>query len=133
MAEEALVLVVDDQPHILLTLEYMVRRLGNVRTMTATNGEEAVQLAVKHRPIMILMDVMMPHVDGYKACSMIREAWGNEHDGQIWFVTARGSNYDHETANKVGANDMVQKPFDAEDLILRVKNTIEQAMSNQAA
>lgn len=125
MAEVCQVLIADDQPHILLTLEYLVRRLGQVRTLTACHGQDAVRKACDLRPDLVLLDVMMPQLDGYTACRMIRDHWGQQHHGEIWFITARGSYTDHQTAKTVGANRIVCKPFHPDQLLAEVRGVLE--------
>lgn len=123
MAEKPLVLVVDDQPHVLLTLQYLVQSLGDVEVITASNGHDAVQLAVSRRPTLVLMDVMMPHVDGYSACQRIRELWG-DHPGQIWFITARGSNNDIQQSQALRAERHITKPFDPDQVLRAVREAL---------
>jgi CheY-like chemotaxis protein len=90
MADSTLVLIADDQPHVRLPLQFLLQALPGVRVLTASNGQEAVDLALQHLPALVLLDVMMPVMDGYTAAQKIRAGWGT-HRGQVWFLTARGS------------------------------------------
>lgn len=122
MASPNLILLADDEPHILLALEYISRTLDNVTIRTASDGPTAIKIATEQNPCLILMDVMMPGIDGYTACATIRKQWEeSHHDGQIWFITARSSNIDNEHALSVGANRVVHKPFDP-DVLLKTMN-----------
>lgn len=118
-------LLADDEPHILLTLEYMSRTLADVNVITASDGPTAVELARSELPDLILMDVMMPQMDGYTACAAIRKHWqAKQHNGQIWFITARSSNMDNEHAHSVGADRIVHKPFDPDHLLQMMRDHV---------
>ena len=126
------ILLADDEPHILLALEYMSRTLDNVTVFTASDGPTAIKIATEQNPCLILMDVMMPGIDGYTACATIRKQWeANGHDGQIWFITARSSNIDNEHALSVGADRVVHKPFDP-DFLLKTMNKHLQNLNRAA-
>ena len=123
MAQNRTILLADDEPHILLALEYMTRTIKDVTVHTATDGPTAVDLACKELPSLILMDVMMPQIDGYTACATIRRDWKEKnHTGQIWFITARSSNMDNEHAMNVGADHIVHKPFDPDGLVKMIND-----------
>jgi DNA-binding response OmpR family regulator len=119
-----IVLIADDQPHIVLALEYLVRGLGNAQVMTATDGRDAVAKSITHRPALVLLDVMMPYIDGYTAGKMIREAWAG-HPGQIWFISARGSRTDADQAREVGGDRFINKPFDPDRVLGEIKKVLE--------
>ncbi|MCC6580444.1 MAG: response regulator [Phycisphaeraceae bacterium] len=126
-----LVLICDDQPHIELTLKFLVSTLPDTKVMSCSDGEEAMRLAIEHRPDLILLDVMMPRVDGYAACEEIRRAWG-DHPGKIWFITARGSSLDHDRARQVGADEVINKPFDPDRLLNRIREACVQTPAAEA-
>lgn len=119
------ILLADDEPHILLALEYMTRIIKGITVHTASDGPTAVKIALETKPCLVLMDVMMPGIDGYTACSTIRKAWKQQkHDGQIWFITARSSNMDQEHARSVGADQIVHKPFDPDHLLKMIQQHV---------
>ena len=124
MSGEFAVLIADDQPHLLLTLQYLLSTIDGVKVYSATNGQEAMDLALKHRPDLILLDVSMPIMTGIEACQAIRAGWEG-HAGQIWFVTARGAGMDEQQARQFGAERLVTKPFDPDGLL----NAVRQQMS----
>jgi len=118
------VLIADDQAHIRMPLEFLVGTLPGVRVLTACNGQEAVDLAVAHKPMLVLMDVMMPVLDGYTACQKIRAAWGT-HPGQIWFITVRGSTMDTDQASAVGGQQCISKPFDPDKVLTQIRSYLQ--------
>ena len=113
------ILIVDDEPDILEFLSYTVRKEG-YRVFTANNGEEAVKQAQQLSPSLILMDVMMPQMDGIEACQIIRK------DLQlaqpiIAFLTARAEDYAQIAGFEAGADDYIAKPVRNRVLLSRVK------------
>ena len=126
MSNDAVVLVVDDQPHVRVPLQYLLKSLAGVQVITASNGQVGVDLALKHRPLLVLMDVMMPVMDGYTAAQKIRDGWG-AHPGQIWFLTARGSSMDTEQAKAAGAQQFINKPFDPDRIVSLVRQLLAPA------
>jgi CheY-like chemotaxis protein len=112
--------VADDQPNIRLPLEYLLKSIPGVTVVSASDGAKALELAVKHKPSLVLLDVMMPKMDGYTACRQIKQSWG-DHPAEIWFITARGSNFDLEAAQKAGATHSIGKPFDPDHVLKQVR------------
>lgn len=126
------VLIADDQAHIVLALEFLVRSLGKARVMTATDGRDAVAKAIEHKPALVLLDVMMPQIDGYTAGKMIRESWA-DHPGQIWFISARGSRTDADQAREVGGDRFINKPFDPDRVLKEIRQAVEQYQTRVAS
>ncbi len=119
------VLIADHQPHIVLTLRHLVQSTGRAVAITAGNGSQAVQLALSHRPALVMMGIELPELDGYTACRVIRDGWG-DHPGQIWFITARDHAADMDQAQQVGANRVIHKPFDPDQLVTDVGAVLDQ-------
>jgi DNA-binding response OmpR family regulator len=124
--------VAEDQPHVLITIQYLLESQANVKVITASNGRDAIDLAVKHRPALVLLDIMMPEVDGYTACRAIRQGWGG-HPGRIWFLTARSSHMDRNQAQEVGGERFITKPFDPDELVALVQRELGTAGPSTAA
>ncbi len=119
------VLIADDQPSILIPLRYLIEQVPGVAAATATDGRAAVAEAMRGRPDLIILDVHMPGLDGYAACQAIRKHWPDD-PPRIWFLTARGSHLDADQAQAVGAERLITKPFDP-DQILRLIHQAAQA------
>ena len=116
------ILLVDDEPDILEIVGYNLKNEG-YSISTAKNGVEAVKMATKIHPNLILMDVMMPEMDGIEACEKIREVKGLE-DVIIAFFTARGEDYSQVAGFDAGADDYITKPVKPKVLISKVKSLL---------
>lgn len=115
----ALVLVVDDEPPIVDLLSYNLRRAG-YQVAVARDGEEALTAARRERPDLIILDLMLPRIDGLDVCRTIRR----ERDVPIIMLTARESEIDRVVGLELGADDYVVKPFSVRELMVRVKNVL---------
>ena len=113
------ILVVDDEPDILDIISYNLKAEG-YKVKTASSGREGVEKAKKVRPDLILLDVMMPEMDGIEACEQIRKTPGLEHT-IIAFLTARGEDYSQVAGFEVGADDYIAKPVKPKVLTSRLK------------
>ena len=113
------ILLVDDEPDILEIVGYNLSAEG-YKVITATNGVEAVKKAKANQPHLIILDVMMPKMDGIEACERIREdkALNNT---IITFLTARGEDYSQVAGFEAGADDYITKPIKPKLLISKVK------------
>lgn len=112
------VLVVDDEPDILEFVSYNLEREG-YRVMMADNGVEAIERAKKDDPDLILLDIMMPEMDGIETCRELR-ALPEFKNTLIAFLTARGEDFTQITGFEVGADDYITKPIKPRLLISRV-------------
>ena len=113
------ILLVDDENDILEFLSYNLRSEGfNIHT--ATNGREAVKIAGEVRPHLVLMDVMMPEMDGIEACQEIRANPSLEHT-LVAFLTARGEDYSQIAGFEAGGDDYITKPVRPKVLVSRIK------------
>ena len=117
--EEIKILVVDDEPDILEILSYNLKKEG-YRVSTASNGEEAVEKAAQLMPTLIILDIMMPQMDGVEVCRNIR-ANKKFDDVLIAFLTAREEDYSQIAALDVGGDDYITKPIKPRVLMSRVK------------
>ena len=113
------ILLVDDEQDILEIVGYNLSQEG-YQIYTAKNGIEAVAKAKKKNPHLIILDVMMPEMDGIEACETIRNTPGLENT-IITFLTARGEDYSQLAGFEAGADDYIQKPIKPKVLISKVK------------
>jgi len=113
------ILIVDDEKDILEFLSYNLRKEG-FEILTANNGLEGLEMATKEVPDLIILDVMMPEMDGIEACEKIRETPSLE-DTLVLFLTARAEEYSELAGFTAGADDYITKPIKPKLLISRVK------------
>ncbi|MCM4163806.1 MULTISPECIES: response regulator transcription factor [unclassified Arenibacter] len=113
------ILLVDDEPDILEIVGYNLSAEG-YEVFTAKNGLEGVAKAKKRKPHLIILDVMMPEMDGIEACEIIRRTEGLE-DTIITFLTARGEDYSQMAGFDAGADDYITKPIKPKVLVSKVK------------
>ncbi len=113
------ILLVDDEPDILEILKYNLSSEG-YQVYTAKNGMEGVEKAKKKHPHLIILDVMMPEMDGIEACELIRNTKGLENT-IITFLTARGEDYSQVAGFDAGADDYITKPIKPKVLVSKIK------------
>ena len=110
------ILVVDDEKNIVDIIKFNLKREG-YEVITAENGREAIEKNEAEKPDLIMLDIMMPEVDGYEACRKIREKYNTP----IIMLTARAEELDKVLGLELGADDYVTKPFGVRELMARVK------------
>ena len=113
------ILLVDDEPDILEFLKYNLEKESFV-VYTASNGREGVAQALKHLPNLILLDVMMPGMDGIETCQALRDSEKLK-DTVIAFLTARSEDYSQIAGFDAGADDYISKPIKPKVLVSRIK------------
>lgn len=113
------ILLVDDEPDILEFLKYNIEKEGFI-VYTASNGKDGVAEALKHTPQLILLDVMMPGMDGIETCHALRES-AKLKDTVIAFLTARSEDYSQIAGFEAGADDYISKPIKPKVLVSRIK------------
>ena len=116
------ILLVDDEPDILEIVSYNLSSEG-YQIFTAKNGAEGVAKAKKKNPHLIILDVMMPEMDGIEACEVIRNTPGLENT-IITFLTARGEDYSQVAGFDAGADDYITKPIKPKVLVSKVKGLL---------
>ena len=116
------ILCVDDEPDILEILKYNLSNEG-YNISTAADGKSAIEMAYNISPNLIIMDVMMPNMDGIEACEKLRSD-DKFNDTIIMFLTARGEDYSHVAAYDAGADDYVTKPVKPKVLVSKVKGLL---------
>ncbi len=120
--KDTLILIVDDEPDILEILSYNLKNEG-YQVITAENGVKALKKAKKHLPHLIILDVMMPEMDGIEACEQIRKV-ESLNDTIITFLTARSEDYSQIAGFEAGADDYITKPIKPKVLISKVKSLL---------
>jgi DNA-binding response OmpR family regulator len=110
------VLVVDDEPTLVATLKYNLEREG-YRVVSAGDGEKAITLARSERPDLMILDLMLPAVDGLEVCRILRR----EMTLPILMLTARVGEVDKVVGLEIGADDYVTKPFSTRELLARIR------------
>jgi two-component system phosphate regulon response regulator PhoB len=119
------ILVVDDEPDALELIEVNLKAAG-YEVVSAANGQQALAKALAVLPALVLLDVMLPEVDGLEVCKSLR------HDPKTSFIpiimlTARAAEIDRVVGLELGADDYITKPFSPRELVLRVKNLLKRA------
>ena len=115
----ARILVVDDEPAIVEMLAYNLEQ-AHFQVVIARDGEEAVNKARKDQPDLIILDLMLPRLDGLEVCRAIRK----DRDVPIIMLTARDAEVDRVVGLELGADDYVVKPFSVRELMARVRNVL---------
>ncbi len=116
------VLVVDDEVNIVTSLEYVMKAAG-FDVATAYDGEEALAKIAEIVPDLVILDVMMPKLDGFEVCEKVRAnpLWKSV---LIVMLTAKGRDSEREKGLSLGANDYLTKPFSTHDIVKRVKELL---------
>ncbi|HWC30696.1 MAG TPA: response regulator transcription factor [Dehalococcoidia bacterium] len=118
------VLVVDDEPTLVATLKYNLEREG-YRVVSAGDGEKAITLARTERPDLMILDLMLPAVDGLEVCRILRR----EMSLPILMLTARVGEVDKVVGLEIGADDYVTKPFSTRELLARIRALLRRTTS----
>ena len=125
MADKKKVLIVDDERFIRILLEETLGRFARsgVQILTARDGSEALQLVALEKPDLVILDIMMPRIDGYEVCRRIREDLGLT-GTHVIMLTARGQSADRLRGLQVGADEYLTKPFDPDQLVTRASEIL---------
>jgi len=121
----ARVLIVDDDPDILRLVSYNIGQAG-FEVIAASTGRKALEIAQKQHPDLIILDVMLPDVDGMEVCRTLRRQYPSRRI-PIIMLTARGDEIDRVVGFELGADDYVAKPFSPRELVLRVKSILRRS------
>ena len=117
--------MVDDEPDILEFMEYNLKKEG-YSVLLSRNGREALELAKREKPALIILDIMMPEMDGIETCRQIRSIPSLKHT-LIAFLTARNEEYSQLAGFEVGADDYISKPIKPRIMISRIKALLRRA------
>jgi DNA-binding response OmpR family regulator len=118
------VLIVDDEPNILLSLEFLMKKEGYA-VFIARDGEEAFEIINREQPDIVLLDIMMPKVDGYQVCEFIKNNQLTANT-RVIFLSAKSKEIDVEKGYSVGADLYISKPFSTRDLVKKVSVMAEE-------
>ena len=113
------VLVVDDEPALLKLMKFLLQREG-YQVVAAKDGSEAIDAALRETPDLILLDIVLPDVNGLEVCRRLRGT-ADTADTPIWMVSARTQQCDIEQSLAAGANQHIVKPFKPRDLAARIR------------
>lgn len=113
------VLIVDDEPNIILSIDFNLKKNG-YNTLIARNGAEALKILQETQPNLILLDIMMPNVDGYEVCKFVKTNPELKHI-KVVFVSAKSKEIELKAGFEIGADDYITKPFSNKVLIQRVQ------------
>ncbi|MCC6135700.1 MAG: response regulator [Candidatus Contendobacter sp.] len=119
------ILVVDDEPNIVLSLEFLMKQAG-FQVRTASDGEAALTAVASEPPDLVLLDVMMPRKNGYEVCQAIR-ANPDWKEVRIIMLTAKGREVEREKGLALGADDYITKPFSTQEVVERVRELLTAA------
>jgi DNA-binding response OmpR family regulator len=122
MSAKARILVVDDEPETVELVEFNLRQAG-FEVATACDGAEAIQKTRAQLPNLIVLDLMLPEVDGLEVCKILRRD-ANTAAIPIIMLTAKASELDRVLGLELGADDYLTKPFSPRELVLRVKKLL---------
>lgn len=124
------ILLVDDEPDIVEIIRFNLEQKG-YQISTASDGLEAIKVAEKEIPHLIIMDVMMPNLDGIETCERLRQD-DRFSDTIIMFLTARGEDYSYVAAFESGADDYVTKPIKPKVLVSKVKGLLRRLKEKES-
>ena len=113
------VLIVDDEPNILMSLEFLLHKEG-YKVFVARNGAEAIEIINSNVPDVIILDIMMPEVDGYEVCQLVKGNTSTSHI-KIIFLSAKTKEEDIQKGYEIGADLYLTKPFSTRNLLKKLK------------
>ena len=121
MAKE--ILIVDDEPNVVVPIQFLMEQQG-YRVMIAERGEDALDLIYQYKPDLVILDIMLPGIDGYEVCEIVRLN-PNFRKVKIIFLTAKGREEEIAKGLALGADAYITKPFSNAALVAKVKELLE--------
>ena len=121
MAKE--ILIVDDEPNDVVPIQFLMEQQG-YKVMIAEKGEDALDLIYQYKPDLVLLDIMLPGIDGYEVCEIVRLN-PNFRKVKIIFLTAKGREEEIAKGLALGADAYITKPFSNTELVAKVKELLE--------
>ena len=117
------IFIVDDDSNIVIALEYLMKRAG-YEVVIASDGQEALEYLSANKPSLMILDVMMPHKNGFEVCEQVRSE-NRFSDMPILMLSAKGREAEMKKGLSLGADDYIAKPFSTHELIERVKSLLQ--------
>lgn len=117
------ILIVDDEPNIVVPLQFLMEQNG-YRVISAASGEQALELIATFRPDLILLDIMLPDLDGYEVCQNVREN-PDQRGTKILFISAMGREMDIVKGMSLAADGYITKPFAIADVVAQVNELLK--------
>ncbi len=117
------ILIVDDEPNVVVPIQFLMEQQG-YRVMIAERGEDALDLIYHYKPDLVILDIMLPGMDGYEVCEIVRLN-PNYRDVKIIFLTAKGREVEIAKGLALGADVYITKPYSNAELIAKVKELLE--------
>ena len=117
------ILIVDDEPNLVVPIQFLMEQQG-YRVMIAERGEDALDLIYQYKQDLVLLDIMLPGIDGYEVCEIIRLN-PNYRNVKIIFLTAKGREVEIAKGLALGADAYITKPYSNAELVAKVKELLE--------
>jgi two-component system, OmpR family, alkaline phosphatase synthesis response regulator PhoP len=123
------ILIVDDEPSIVVPIQFLMEQQG-YNVLVAENGEDALDIIYKYKPDLILLDIMLPRIDGFEVCEIVRLN-PDYRATKIIFLTAKGREVEIAKGLALGANAYITKPFSNTELVAKVKELLDNTDENR--
>jgi DNA-binding response OmpR family regulator len=117
------ILIVDDEPGVVVALQFLLEQQG-YNVLVAKRGEDALDLIYKYKPDLVILDIMLPGIDGYEVCEIVRLN-PDYRDIKILFLTARSAEVEIAKGLTLGADAYITKPFSNDKLVAAVNEVLE--------
>jgi DNA-binding response OmpR family regulator len=117
------ILIVDDEPNLVVSIQFLMEQQG-YKVMIAERGEDALDLIYQYKPDLVLLDILLPGIDGYEVCEIIRLN-PNYRNVKVIFLTAKGREVEIAKGLALGADAYITKPFSNTELVATVKELLE--------
>lgn len=117
------ILIAEDDPNILISLDFLMRKKG-FEVFVARDGREAWEMAQQEKPDVLILDVMMPHLNGYEVCKNVKSD-STTSDAKVIFLSAKSREEDIQEGYDSGASAYITKPFSTKEIVAKVKELME--------
>jgi DNA-binding response OmpR family regulator len=117
------ILIVDDEPNIVVPIQFLLEQQG-YKVLIAERGEDALDLIYQYKPDLVLLDIMLPGIDGYEVCEIVRLN-PDCRDVKLIFLTAKGREVDIAKGMALGADDYITKPYTNTELMTKLEAVLE--------